>query len=144
MVGRSRLLSILHSLPAHQTGEQRKGTSLDAARWAPCPGAQPTGDPPMLVGLSCHLLCLLLECDLLPKKSTLTRARGLRLHSLPQTDKLVSISAYELPPRSPGTPRRCRDAEQCGVSTDFCIPLSAEKCKQYRTPTYTHPCNHHI
>lgn len=145
--GEGQLLSNLHSLPAHQTREQRKGTSLDAARWAACPGAEPTGDPLMLVGLSCHLLCLLLEYDLLPKKSTLSRVRGLCLHSLPQTDKLASISAHEAPQRSPGTSPRCRDAEQCVMSTDFGIPLSVEKCKQYRItalPPPHNPCNHYL
>ena len=37
--------------------------SPDAVRWAACPGAEPTGDPMMLVGPSCHLLPPLLECD---------------------------------------------------------------------------------
>lgn len=142
---RSQLLSILHSLPAHQTREQRKGARLDAARWAACPGAQPSGDPLMLVGLSCHLLCLLFECDLLPKESTLTRVRGLCLHSLPQTDKLASISAYELPPRSPGASPRSRGAGQCVVSTSALSYLwrraNSTECP---THTYTDPCNHHI
>lgn len=147
MVVRSQLPSILHSLPAHQTTDRRKGASLNAARWAACPGAQPSGDPLRLVGLSCHLLCLLLECDPLPKQSTLSRVRGVCLYSLPQADKLASISAYQAPQRSPGTSPRCRDAEQCVMSTDFCIPLSAEKCKHYSItalPPPHNPCNHHV
>lgn len=90
-----------------------------------------TRDPLMLVGLSCHLLCFLFECDLPPKKRTLSRIRSLcLLYLLPQTDQLASISAYEPPQRSPGPSPRCGDAEQGVVSTDFCIPLPVGKCKQ--------------
>ena len=58
----STILPSIHPSPAAQgTG---KGTSPDAVRWAACPGAEPAGDPMMLVGLSCHLLPPLLEGDL--------------------------------------------------------------------------------
>lgn len=105
-----------------------KGASPDAVRWVVCSGAEPTGDPMMLVGLSCHLLHPLLECDLPlpPKKNALSRVKDSHLY-LRQTDKLTSISACEPPHSSPGTPPRCRGAEQCMVNTDlhFCLQRSA-------------------
>lgn len=131
-------LSVLHSPPDHKTREQGKCTGLDAAKWAACPGTQPTGAPLTLVGLSCHLLCLLLECDLPLQKTTLSRVRGLCLHLPSQINKPASISSCKPPRRSPGTSARCRGV----VSTDFRPLLSAEKGKHCGTTPSL--CKHHI
>ena len=120
------LLPSIHPGPAAQgTG---KGTSPDAVRWAACPGAEPMGTPwrwwafPAI----CFTLYLNVTFPSPPKKSALSRVKGLHLYFLHQTNKLTSVSACEPPHSSPGTPPRCRDAEQCVVNTDFCIFICRE------------------
>lgn len=73
----------------------------------------------------CFTLYLNVTFLLPPKKNALSRVKDSHLY-LRQTDKLTSISACEPPHSSPGTPPRCRGAEQCMVNTDFCIFVCRE------------------